>query len=108
MKLYLNQFIQVEISPLKEKMDSIYSCDYNSFSWFCLLPKFQKNKNHLTDNTPLQTSQILPKKEITNNISEDYSKIIDSIKKNDLENAYDLIVSKNCESKEIDLLVKQI
>ena len=74
---------------------------------FAYYLNFKKNKNHITDNTPLQTSQILPKQEMTNNISEDYSKIIDSIKKNDLENAYSLIVSKNCESKEIiDLFSK--
>ena len=109
MKLYLNPiYTSRNKSPKRKKWIRVFTVviiiHLIGFAYYL---NFKKNKNHVTDNTPLKTSQNLPKKEITNNLSEDYSIIIDSIKKNDLENAYDLIVSKNCESKEIiDLFSK--
>ena len=109
MKLYLNPiYTSRNKSPKRKKWIRVFTVviiiHLVGFAYYL---NFKKNKNHVIDNTPLQTSQNLPKKEITNNLSEDYSIIIDSIKKNDLENAYDLIVSKNCESKEIiDLFSK--
>ena len=79
---------------------------------FAYYLNFKKDKNILSDDIPSQTSQIIPKQEIDNTISknkinEDYSSIIDLIENNELENAYNLIISKNCESKEIiDLFCK--
>ena len=103
MKLYLNPiYTNKNKMPKKNKWIRVFiTVIIIHIIGFVYYLKFKTNENVSAPIKPVQTSNLQIEKNVNNEDSDNYSKIIEAINNNDLDYALTMIISEKCNSKEV-------
>ena len=103
MKLYLNPiYTNKNKMPKKNKWIRVFiTVIIIHIIGFVYYLKFKTNENVSAPIKPLQSSNLQIEKNVNNEDTDNYSKILEAINNNDLDYALTMIISENCNSKEV-------
>jgi len=103
MKLYLNPiYTNKNKMPKKNKWIRVFiTVIIIHIIGFVYYLNFKTNENDSAPIKPVQNSNLQIEKNINNEDSDNYSKIIEAINNNDLDYALTMIISEKCNSKEV-------
>ena len=103
MKLYLNPiYTNKNKMPKKNKWIRVFiTVIIIHLIGFVYYLKFKTNENVSAPIKPVQTSNLQIEKNVNNEDTDNYSKILEAINNNDLDYALTMIISEKCNSKEV-------
>ena len=103
MKLYLNPiYANKNKMPKKNKWIRVFiTVIIIHIIGFVYYLKFKTNENVSTEIKPVQSSNLQIEKNVNNEDTDNYSKILEAINNNDLDYALTMIISEKCNSKEV-------
>lgn len=103
MKLYLNPiYTNKNKMPKKNKWIRVFiTVIIIHIIGFVYYLKFKTNENVSAPIKPLQSSNLQIEKNVNNEDTDNYSKILEAINNNDLDYALTMIISEKCNSKEV-------
>ena len=103
MKLYLNPiYTNKNKMPKKNKWIRVFiTVIIIHIIGFVYYLKFKTNENVSAPIKPVQTSNLQIEKNVNNEDTDNYSKILEAINNNDLDYALTMIISEKCNSKEV-------
>ena len=103
MKLYLNPiYTNKNKIPKKNKWIRVFiTVIIIHIIGFVYYLKFKTNENVSAPIKPVQTSNLQIEKNVNNEDTDNYSKILEAINNNDLDYALTMIISEKCNSKEV-------
>ena len=103
MKLYLNPiYTNKNKMPKKNKWIRVFiTVIIIHIIGFVYYLKFKTNENVSVPIKPVQTSNLQIEKNVNNEDTDNYSKILEAINNNDLDYALTMIISEKCNSKEV-------
>ena len=103
MKLYLNPiYTNKNKIPKKNKWIRVFiTVIIIHIIGFVYYLKFKTNENVSAPIKPLQSSNLQIEKNVNNEDTDNYSKILEAINNNDLDYALTMIISEKCNSKEV-------
>ena len=103
MKLYLNPiYTNKNKMPKKNKWIRVFiTVIIIHVIGFVYYLKFKTNENVSAPIKPVQTSNLQIEKNVNNEDTDNYSKILEAINNNDLDYALTMIISEKCNSKEV-------
>ena len=103
MKLYLNPiYANKNKMPKKNKWIRVFiTVIIIHIIGFVYYLKFKTNENASVPIKPIQSSNLQIEKNVNNEDTDNYSKILEAINNNDLDYALTMIISEKCNSKEV-------